>query len=151
MRKGGLDTIDLQIIEMLQSDARTPLKEIAASVFISSPAVSTRIERLKEEGYIRGFHAQVDPELLGYHIKAFINLDMSPEDKPKFLEYINECPNVIECNCVTGDYSMILEVMFQKTSDLDNFIGELQPFGKTHTSIVFNTFVEHRNVLAGAC
>ena len=44
--------------------------------------------------------------------------------------------NVIECNCVTGDYSMLLEVLFENTMELDRFIGELQYFGRTKTLIV---------------
>lgn len=54
--------------------------------------------------------------------------------------------NVIECNCVTGDYSMLLEVLFENTMELDRFIGELQYFGRTKTLIVFSTSVEHRGV-----
>lgn len=54
--------------------------------------------------------------------------------------------NVIECNCVTGDYSMLLEVLFESTMELDRFIGELQYFGRTKTLIVFSTSVEHRGV-----
>lgn len=108
----GLDKIDRRIMEILQQDARTPIKDIAKEVFLTSPAVSARINRLVEEGYIVGFHAEINPKKLGYHIKAFINLEVQPEDKSEFYPYIEKCPNVIECNCVTGDYSMILEVQF---------------------------------------
>ena len=53
---------------------------------------------------------------------------------------------VIECNCVTGDYAMLVEVMFKSTEELDHFIGELQTFGSTKTQIVFSTSVEHRGI-----
>ena len=87
-----------------------------------------------------------NPELLGYHIKAFINLEVAPKDKKEFYPYIENWPNVIECNCVTGDYSMLLEVQFKSTDELDQFIGELQVYGRTKTLIVFSTSVEHREV-----
>ncbi|MBQ3784117.1 MAG: Lrp/AsnC family transcriptional regulator [Lachnospiraceae bacterium] len=141
-----MDNIDKKILEILQRDARTPVKDIAKEAYLTSPAVSARITRLVEENYITGFHATINPELLGYHIKAFINLEVSPNDKKEFYPYIKKCPNVIECNCVTGDYSMLLEVQFINTSDLDQFIGELQSFGRTKTLIVFSTSVEHRGV-----
>ena len=64
-------------------------------------------------------------------------------------EYITDCPNVIECNCVTGDYSMLMEVVFHTTSELDQFIGQLQHFGRTKTQIVFSTSVEHRGIPLG--
>ena len=62
--------------------------------------------------------------------------------------FVKACSNVIECNCVTGDYSMVLEVLFPSTIELDQFIGELQRFGRTKTLIVFSTSVEHRGITA---
>lgn len=56
---------------------------------------------------------------------------------------------MIECNCVTGDYSMLMEVVFHTTSELDQFIGQLQHFGRTKTQIVFSTSVEHRGIPLG--
>lgn len=146
MKNDHLDAIDKQILEILQRDARTPVKDIAQEVFLTAPAVSARINNLVKEKYITGFHASLNPELLGYHIKAFINLEVEPKDKKEFYPFIKECPNVIECNCVTGDYSMLLEVQFKSTIELDQFIGELQIYGRTKTLIVFSTFVDHREV-----
>ena len=113
---------------------------------MSSPAVSARIDKLEREGFISGYHALVDPMKLGYHIIAFINLNVLPEDKPKFYAYAESISNVLECSCVTGDYSMLLKVAFQSTIELDVFIGELQKYGKTSTQIVFSTHVGPRGV-----
>lgn len=146
MKNDQLDAIDKQILEILQKDARTPVKDIAQEVFLTAPAVSARINNLVREKYITGFHASLNPELLGYHIKAFINLEVEPKDKKEFYPYIKDCPNVIECNCVTGDYSMLLEVQFRSTVELDQFIGELQIYGRTKTLIVFSTSIDHREV-----
>lgn len=146
MKNNELDHIDKEILHMLQENARMSLKDIAEAVFLSSPAVSARIDNLIESGYIEGFHAQINPVKLGYHIKAFINLEVSPVDKEQFYPYIKQCKNVVECNCVTGDYSMLLEVLFPSTDELDHFIGELQQYGRTKTLIVFSTSVEHRGI-----
>lgn len=141
-----MDDIDRKILKILQDNARTSLKMIAEKTFLSSPAVSARIERLEKDGIITGYHALVDPMKLGYHIIAFINLDVVPEDKPKFYAYAQEVPNILECSCVTGDYSMNMKVAFQSTMELDLFIGQLQKFGKTSTQIVFSTHVGPRGV-----
>lgn len=141
-----LDNIDRKIIEMLLKNARMPAKEIAKEVFLSSPAVSARIKNLEKNGLITGYHAQVNPLLLGYHIKAFINLEVEPRQKKEFYPFVQAIPNVIECNCVTGDYSMLIEVAFRSTVELDHFINELQQFGRTKTLIVFSTSVDHRNL-----
>ena len=73
MKNDELDNIDKMIITMLQENARMSLKEIAQKVYLSSPAVSARIDTLVQNGYIEGFHARINPNKLGYHIKAFIN------------------------------------------------------------------------------
>ena len=83
---------------------------------------------------------------LGYHITAFINLEVAPVQKPDFYPFIKSCPNVVECNCVTGNYSMLLKVMFPSTMELDTFIGQLQKFGRTSTQIVFSTPVAPRGI-----
>lgn len=141
-----LDNIDKKIIEMLQKNARIPIKDIAKEVFLSSPAVSARIEHLEMSGVISGYHAQVNPMFLGYHIKAFINLEVEPSQKKEFYPFIQAIPNVIECNCVTGDYSMLIEVAYRSTVELDHFINVLQQFGRTKTLIVFSTSVDHRDL-----
>lgn len=138
------DPTDLKIIRLLMKDARMPVKEIAEEVYLSSPAVSARIRRLEKSGILKGYHASVSYSDLGYHIKAFINLEVSPKDKENFYPYIRNIPNVIECSCVTGDYSMLIEVIFRYTEELDHLINELQRFGRTKTLIAFSTSVEHR-------
>ena len=76
----------------------------------------------------------MDPVKLGYHITAYVNLDVLPGEKLVFYERMAEIPNVLECSCVTGDYSM----------ELDAFIGEVQKYGKTNTQIVLSTPVGPR-------
>ena len=146
-----MDRIDRKILDILQKDARAPLKEIADRVFLSSPAVSARMARLESSGAIMSYQAQVAAPMLGYMVKAFINLDMDPQRKPEFYPYIESCPHVVECNCVTGDYSMLIEVLFATTQELDQFINHLQQFGRTRTQIVFSTPVEHEYLVKPIC
>ncbi|MBQ7707492.1 MAG: Lrp/AsnC family transcriptional regulator [Lachnospiraceae bacterium] len=139
-----LDEVDEKILEILQDNARTSLKEIAEQVFLSPTAVGTRIDRMLQEGVLEGFTTRLNPEAMGHYVKAFINLQVEPADRDEFYEYIDGILNVIECNCVTGDYSMLIEVRFPTTTELDHFIVDLQKFGKTKTQIVFSTCVKHR-------
>ncbi len=139
-----LDEVDEKILEILQDNARTSLKEIAEQVFLSPTAVGARIDRMLQEGVLEGFTTRLNPEAMGHYVKAFINLQVEPADRDEFYEYIDGILNVIECNCVTGDYSMLIEVRFPTTTELDHFIVDLQKFGKTKTQIVFSTCVKHR-------
>ena len=108
--------------------------------------VSARIERLEKEEIIEGYEVKINQIKLGYHITAFINLEVAPVQKPEFYPFIKTCPNVVECNCVTGNYSMLLKVVFPSTMELDTFIGQLQKFGRTSTQIVFSTPVAPRGI-----
>lgn len=141
-----MDELDKKILSILARRGRISLKNLSKEVNLSSPAVSSRIEKLKDQGYIRDIQAQLDLETVGYPIKAFISLAMKPVDKPDFYSFIESIPNVLECCCVTGDYSMIIKVAFKSTRELDLFIGRIQRFGDTMTQIVFSTAVEPRQI-----
>lgn len=145
--KHRLDCIDHKILNLLQENARMTLKEIASKVFLSSPATSARMERLEKEGYITGFHASVNREMMGYNIKAFINVVVDAKLKEEFINEMQQCKNVIECNCITGDYAMLIEVIHASTEELERFVCRLQKYGKTQTQIVYSTAVEHRELL----
>lgn len=143
----SLDKTDLKIISMLENNARISVKEMAKETYLSSPAVSARIRRLEESGVISGYHAAIDYARLGYHIKAFINLEVNPSDKAEFYPYIKSLKNVVECSCVTGDYSMLNEVKYERPEELDHLVNDLQRFGHTKTLIAFSTSVRHRGIL----
>ena len=141
-----MDEIDKKLVSLLQKNARMPLKTLAEQVFLSSPAVSARIERLEKAHIIDTYEAKVNKQILGYIITAFINLEIEPAQKTEFYPFVQNCPNVLECHCVTGNYSMLMKVAFKNTEELDSFIGRLQEFGKTNTQIVFSTPVEARGI-----
>ena len=142
-----MDQIDKKILNMLQANARVSLTEISAACYISSPAIAGRISKMEDTGIITGYHTSINREKLDYHVKAFIMVQLEPSQKSEFYPYVQSIPNVIECNCVTGEYSEVMEVVFPSTGALDDFINEIQRrFGKTSTQIVFSTSVEHRGV-----
>ncbi len=141
-----MDHIDKEILHILQNNARASLKTIAEKTFLSSPAVSARIEKLEKDHVITGYQAQIDSMKLGYHIIAFVNLNVVPEDKPKFYKYAETIPNILECSSVTGEYTVILKVAFESTMQLDQFLGQIQKYGKTSTQIVLATHVGPRGM-----
>ena len=77
-----IDEIDLKLLSLLHQNARYSLKQLAQEVFLSSPAVSSRIERMEKMGIISGYQVTVNHQKLGYHITAFVNLAMDPSQKP---------------------------------------------------------------------
>ncbi len=141
-----LTPTDYKLIEILQKNARCSIKYLAEQVHLTPPAVASRIDRLEKMNIIQGYHAEINEYLMGYHITSFISLQVAPAEKSVFYSYIEKLPNVVECNCVTGNYSMLIKALFKTTMELDTFVGDLQKFGRTYTQIVFSNAVKHRGV-----
>ena len=139
-----MDTADSTILKLLSQNASTSIKQLAQEAYLSSPAVSSRVERLEKKGVIKGYQAMLDHEALGLHILAFVNIAITPERKAALIEYARGCPNVLECHHVTGSHSLIFKVCFGSTVDLEVFVGRLQTYGKTETQVVFYTPIEPR-------
>ncbi len=142
-----MDQIDLKILSLLEQNARMPLKQLAENIYLSSPATAARLEKLESEGIISGYSVKLNYKKLGFPVVAFINLGLAPSQKPEFYPFICSHPNVLECSCVTGHYSMLIKVAFDSTENLDHFINRLQEFGTTETQIVFSTPQEPRGIL----
>ena len=143
----SLDKIDRKLLELLQENARYSLKQLSERVYLSSPAVAARIEKLEKSGIISGYHADIDLDKMGYHITAYISVQMSPKQKQKAIPAITAMPNVIECSVVSGNNSLIMKVGFPSTAHLDHFIGLMQKYGHTETQIIFSTPVPHRQII----
>ena len=142
-----MDHIDKKLLRLLQENARYSLKQLSERVYLSSPAVAARIDKLEREGVINGYHANADLDKMGYHITVFINVEMNPKQKPAFIDFVREIPNVLECNNVSGSYSMLVKAAFPSTVDLDKFISQVQKYGTTETHIVFSTPIPARGII----
>ena len=138
----NIDGMDVQIINLLKMNARMSLGDLAAETGLTESILAERIANLESSDFIKGYHADVNLEKLGYKIKAFIQMSVLPEDQRKFYDFIQKKDCILECSHITGQFSMLLKVIFPTTSELDTFIGELQEFGKTETQVVFSTVLE---------
>ena len=141
-----MDNVDKMLVGLLQENARYSLKQLSEKVYLSSPAVASRIAKLEETGIIAGYHAEIDPDNLGYHISAYISVAMQPKKKQSFVPFITKFPNVLECSIVSGDNTMILKAMFPSTAELETFIAEVQQFGHTKTQIVLSEPIPRRSI-----
>ena len=90
-----IDKTDRRILQMLEENARTSVKDIAEANFMSSPAVANRIRRMESTNLIKNYYADIDYSAMGYVVKAFINLEVKPEDKSEFYPFIEKIPNVV--------------------------------------------------------
>lgn len=142
-----MDTIDHKIIKILSQNARATVKQIAAQVALTSPAVSERIRRLEQSGVIAGYTVQLNPSLTKNYIDAFISVSVVPAERDSFLQALqNEAP-VQVCYHVTGDHSHMVKVSCANMQSLEQLINRLQKFGITNTQIILSSTQTHNPLL----
>lgn len=119
--KIALDRIDRQILSLLQKDARLSNKELAARVDLAPSSCLTRVQRLKEAGVLRGFHAFVEPAALGIGLQALIAVRLQKHSREKvraFIKHLLGRPEVVALYHVTGAFDFQVHVAVKDTGHL---------------------------------
>lgn len=129
MAGAKLDPIDRHILAELQADGRMTNVELAKRVGISAPPCLRRVRTLEEQGYIRGYHADIDARELGFEVQVFamVRLNSQAEaDLTAFEERCNGWPLVRECHMLNGEIDFILKCVAPDLSSFQSFLtGEL--------------------------
>lgn len=139
-----LDDADVRIIEALIGDARISLKELAARAGLSSPGVSERLRRLQERGVIGGFSANIDLKALGYSLQAIVRIRPLPGKLHIVQQLIQEIPEFIECDKVTGDDCFVARLALPSIEQLDGILDRIADKAETSTSIVKSQPIRRR-------
>jgi Lrp/AsnC family leucine-responsive transcriptional regulator len=132
----GLDAHDAHILEELQRDARITMAELGRRVQLSQPAVTERVRKLELNGVIRGYRAIVDPQRLGYGIRAIVRVGRV--EYPRMIKLIEQTPEVVNAWNVTGEDSWILQIAVIDVEHLDAVVTKFCILSDTSTSIVLN-------------
>ena len=131
MQRVKLDDIDLRILAELRDDGRITNVALSRRVGISAPPCLRRVRALERAGYIRGYHADLAADQLGYGLTIFalIGLHSQAEvDLEAFEARVAEWPMVRECHMLTGEADFILKVLAPDWDAWQHFLtGELTP------------------------
>ncbi|GGO54588.1 transcriptional regulator, AsnC family [Roseovarius pacificus] len=122
-----LDEIDRKILAELQADGRMTNVELAKRVGISAPPCLRRVRTLEEQGYIRGYHADVDARELGFEVQVFASVGLQSQaesDLNAFEARCNEWPLVRECHMLNGEVDFILKCVAPDLSTFQRFLTE---------------------------
>jgi len=128
MRHPKLDRIDLHILKELQADGRITNVELARRVGISAPPCLRRVRALEESGYIRGFHAEIPAQSMGYEVMFFalVGLDSQSESVLSAFEArMRAWPEVRECHMCRGPHDFVLKIVARNTKHEDQLTTEL--------------------------
>lgn len=116
-----LDRYDIALLRELQQDARLSNAELAARIGLSPAPTWRRVKWLEEQGYIRGYRAEIDRHKIGLGVLAFVRVDAERNTGAatrELEEAIRRIPEVIACHYISGSGTFELQVM---TTDLDAF------------------------------
>lgn len=105
-----LDPIDRTILRLLQEDGRASIRSVAERVHVSRANAYSRINRLIEDGVIRGFTARVDHERAGQGASAYITLKIVQNSWRTVREKLVTLPGVVHIALVSGDFDVLLLV-----------------------------------------
>jgi DNA-binding Lrp family transcriptional regulator len=118
-RRVKLDAIDLKILRDLQQNGRMTNVELARRAGISAPPCLRRVRALEEAGYIRGYHAEIDPEALGFEVLFFVLVGLDSqagEVLHGFEADMQAWPEVRECHMVRGAGDFMLKIVARNTA-----------------------------------
>lgn len=141
-----IDAKAWKILAALQRDARLPLKRLAEEAGLSLAATSERVKRLEESGVIAAYRASLDAEKLGYGVVAVIGITVPQPDKARLVDLLKGLPEVLECLHVTGQDSFLLRVATRDIRHLERFVGGINHYGETRTSIVMSSPIPLRGI-----
>ncbi|WP_026986580.1 Lrp/AsnC family transcriptional regulator [Fodinicurvata fenggangensis] len=119
MPRVKLDRIDMRILKDLQAEGRMTNVELAKRVGISAPPCLRRVRALEEAGYIKGYHAEVNAEALGFEVMFFalVGLDSQSEAVlQEFEETMAAWPEIRECHMARGPHDFLLKVVARNTA-----------------------------------
>lgn len=118
-----LDELDLQILDLLIKDSRTPYLEIARICHVSGGTIHVRMKKMEEMGIIKGTRIVLDLPKLGYDVCCFVGIyiDRTSSFKNVF-EELSKIKEVVELHLTTGDYSVFAKVICKNTTDLQDIL-----------------------------
>jgi Lrp/AsnC family transcriptional regulator, leucine-responsive regulatory protein len=139
------DDIDRRIVAALLKDGRATLKSLGETTGLSVSAVQARVRRLENDGVVRGYLADVDPEALGLPLAAIVAVTpLDPASEYDIPQRLTELSAVQSCHSVAGEDSFVLFVRVGSPTELEALIREIRRRAdvSTRTTVVLQTFFE---------
>ena len=149
MDKDVPDLHDLRILKELQTDGRLTVTELSERVGLSKTPCTERMRRLERQGYIAGYHADLEPGRLGLATLVFVQVTLertTTDALIKFNKAVRLIPEIEAAHMVAGGFDYLLKV---RTRDMAHFrevvgdrIGALPGVRQTHSYTVMETVRE---------
>lgn len=129
-----LDRYDLRILDILSSEGRLAVTDLAARIGLSKSPCQVRLKRLQQDGYILGFRAVLDARKLGKEHVAFTEVTLSDTREAAlraFNDAVRKVPEIEQCHMIAGSFDYLLKI---RTADIRSYRKVL---GETITALPF--------------
>lgn len=113
-----MNRTDQKILELLQSNCRQSIADIAERVNLSSSACHRRVKMLEETGKIEAYCAQLNAKNLGFRIQVFVEISLtsqSEESLSRFEQAVKDCPDILECHLMAGEADYLVKIVARST------------------------------------
>ena len=142
-----LDSIDTEIISMLQEDGRRSFSDIAETVGRTEVTIRRRVKRLKDEGYIKRFTVVLDPLKIGKSIRAVIRVKTVMKHATAISKKLRKFNEINEAYFLDGACGLIMMVTVNDLTELYQFLekrlGTIEGIGDAETCIVLEEVKTH--------
>ncbi len=139
----NIDSIDVKILEVLQENARVSISELSKRVNLSLSAVSERLKKLEASGIILQYTTILNPEILNKQLAAIMMISLeNPSQPEEFLKFVQENPDILECDYIAGEYDYAIKVVTSNTVELGNIMNRIKGVSsikRTQTNVVLRT------------
>lgn len=136
----NLDEYDIQILKLLEIDGRMAFSAIATELNISNTMVHQRVNKLIEQGILKGIKPVLNEKLIGYDWGAFTGITLEKDhDSERIIEELKQIPEVTECYYITGTYTLYLRIVAKNHEHMRQIlydkIDNIQGISKTDSII----------------
>jgi DNA-binding Lrp family transcriptional regulator len=141
----SLDEIDRKLIEELMNNSRSSMRQLATKLDVALGTIRNRLDRLEQDGVIKGYNVILDPAKVGWEMTVIVGLRITKGRMIEVQKRIAEDPRVFLVYDVTGDYDSFVIAKVQDTDDLNDLTkGVLTSKGieRSLTHVVLNTVKE---------
>lgn len=141
-----MDQIDIDLLHLLQENARMTVSELSKKLSLSRPSITERLLRLQERGIIEDFSARVSPARIGRDTLLIIQISDLKTSITEFEKMIAEDSDIIECHRVTGHIGYFMKAAVSGMDGLRLLVDRLMPYGNLYTSVVLTSPVTVRPI-----
>lgn len=139
-----IDGIGWKILEILQKNSRSSLKDIAKETGLSSPTVAERIQKMDQAGIIENYTTKLNMDRIGYPLGVYISIKIRFGQVERFEKYIGTVPEICECHKLTGHDCMLMKGYVKDPRHLENLNERLGAYGELTTSLILKSIVNKK-------